>query len=93
MLLEILNKWNENSKNLLSRFISFIDVLYENKNILSISTNVELDKLNIGKTNSMNLKEQYQDLKKWGSSDYINKYLKKLLKKSMKNLKSKILKY
>ena len=29
----------------LARFISFIDVLYENKNILSIATNIELEKL------------------------------------------------
>lgn len=68
-------KMNENSKNLLSRFISFIDVLYENKNILSISTNVELIELYSGKTNANEFKRTISRLKEMGSNDYINKYL------------------
>ena len=68
-------KMNENSKNLLTRFISFIDVLYENKNILSISTNVELIELYSGKTNANEFKRTISRLKEMGSSDYINKYL------------------
>ena len=68
---------DENSKNILARFISFIDVLYENKNILSISTNVELDKLYIGKTNSYEFKRTISRLKEMGSKNYIHMNLKK----------------
>ena len=70
-------KMNENSKNLISRFISFIDVLYENKNILSISTNVELIELYSGKTNANEFKRTISRLQEMGSNDYINKYLLK----------------
>ena len=67
---------DENSKNLLARFISFVDVVYENKNILSISTHVELENLYIGKTNSHEFKRTISRLKEIGSNAYINKYLK-----------------
>ncbi len=66
---------NENSKNLLSRFISFVDVLYENKNILSISSNVELNELYCGKTNANEFKRTISRLKEMGSNAYINKHL------------------
>ena len=36
---------NENESDFIYRFISLIDAFYENKNILSISTRVELDKI------------------------------------------------
>ena len=72
-----IKQMDENSKNILARFISFIDVLYENKNILSISTNVELDKLYIGKTNSYEFKRTISRLKEMGSKNYIHMNLKK----------------
>ena len=71
---------DENSKNLLTRFISFIDVVYENNNILSISTNVELDKLYVGKTNFHEFKRTKSRLIEMGSNKYINKNLKNFTK-------------
>ena len=68
---------DENSKNLLTRFISFIDVVYENKNILSISSNVELDKLYVGKTNAYEFKRTLSRLKEIGSNKYIDINLNK----------------
>ncbi|MEE2695358.1 MAG: cell division protein ZapE [Pseudomonadota bacterium] len=76
-----LKRMDENSKNLLSRFISFVDVIYENKNILSISTNVELDKIYLGKTNLDEFKRTISRLKEMGANTYINKNLNMLLKK------------
>ena len=73
---------DENSKHLLTRFISFIYVLYENNNILSISTNVELDKLYVGKTNFYEFKRTRSRLREMGSNKYINKNLKKFFKKN-----------
>ena len=58
-------KLTEEKANHLSRFIHFVDVYYENKNILSISTEVELDKLYAGKEMYLILKELFPDLKKW----------------------------
>ena len=66
---------DENKKNILARFISFIDVLYENKNILSISSNVGLDELYIGNTNSSEFKRTISRLKEMGTNKYINKNL------------------
>ena len=62
-------------KNILARFISFIDVLYENKNILSISSNVGLDELYIGNTNFSEFKRTISRLKEMGTNKYINKNL------------------
>ena len=66
---------DESKKNILARFISFIDVLYENKNILSISSNVGLDELYIGNTNSSEFKRTVSRLKEMGTNKYINKNL------------------
>ena len=66
---------DESKKNILARFISFIDVLYENKNILSISSNVGLDELYIGNTNSSEFKRTISRLKEMGTNKYINKNL------------------
>ena len=65
---------DESKKNILARFISFIDVLYENKNILSISSNVGLDEY-IGNTNSSEFKRTISRLKEMGTNKYINKNL------------------
>ena len=72
-----IKQMDENSKNLLTRFISFIDVVYENKNILSVSSNVELDQLYIGKTNSYEFRRTTSRLKEMGSKTYININLNK----------------
>ncbi len=77
-----IKQMDENSKNLLTRFISFIDVVYENNNILSISTNVELDKLYVGKTNFDEFKRTKSRLSEIGSNKYINQNLKKLFTKN-----------
>ena len=73
-----IKKLDENSKNLIARFISFIDVLYENKNILSISSNVGLDQIYSGKTNYEEFKRTVSRLREMGSKIYINKYLTRL---------------
>lgn len=70
--------FDESSKNLISRFISFIDVLYENKNILSISTNVGLDEIYSGRTNYEEFKRTISRLKEMGSQEYINENLNNL---------------
>lgn len=67
----------EDSKNLLSRFISFIDVLYDNKNILSIATNIDLKELYIGKTNYKEFKRTLSRLREMGSQVYIENNLNK----------------
>ena len=72
-----IKQMDENSKNLLTRFISFIDVVYENKNVLSVSSNVELDQLYIGKTNSYEFRRTTSRLKEMGSKTYININLNK----------------
>ena len=72
-----IKQMDENSKNLLTRFISFIDVVYENKNVLSVSSNVELDQLYIGKTNSYEFRRTISRLKEMGSKTYININLNK----------------
>ena len=65
---------NKNSEDLISRFISFIDVLYENKNILSLSTKVKLDKLYIGEKKVFEFKRTISRLKEIASNTYIEKY-------------------
>ena len=70
-----IKKFDENSKNIITRFISCIDALYENKNILSISTNVELDEIYTGKTNYEEFKRTISRLKEMGSQEYINENL------------------
>ena len=74
-VLRNIKQLDESKKNILARFISFIDVLYENKNILSISSNVGLDELYIGNTNSSEFKRTISRLKEMGTNKYINKNL------------------
>ena len=71
---------DDNLNNYIHRFISLIDAFYENKNILSISTKVELEKLYLGKSNSFEFKRTISRLKEMGSSNYINVNLKKIFK-------------
>ena len=72
---------NDNLKDYIHRFISLIDAFYENKNILSISTRVELDDIYSGKKNAVELKRTISRLKEMGSNTYITKNLKNFVKK------------
>mgnify|MGYP001188247499 FL=1 len=72
---------DDNLKNYIHRFISLIDAFYENKNILSISTRVELDNIYCGKKNIVELKRTISRLKEMGSNTYITKNLKNFVKK------------
>ena len=65
---------NKNSEDQISRFISFIDVLYENKNILSLSTKVKLDKLYTGEKKAFEFKRTISRLKEIASDSYIEKH-------------------
>ena len=80
LIIRNIPQMNESSKDLLYRFISFIDAIYDNKNILSISTKVELEQLYLGKSNSFEFKRTISRLKEMGSSYYINVNLKKIFK-------------
>tara|TARA_B100000686_G_C16794130_1_gene980993 strand:+ start:2748 stop:3791 length:1044 start_codon:yes stop_codon:yes gene_type:complete len=73
-------KMTEDYKNLVARFIFFIDVIYENKNILSISTDVELEKIYLGRTNSFEFKRTVSRLKEMGSNAYVKDNLNFLQK-------------
>ena len=72
---------NDNFKDSTHRFVSLIDAFYENKNILSISTRVELDNIYCGKKNIVELKRTISRLKEMGSNTYITKNLKNFVKK------------
>ena len=72
---------DDNLKDYIHRFISLIDAFYENKNILSISTRVELENIYIGKKNTVELKRTISRLKEMGSNTYITKNLKNFVKK------------
>ena len=72
---------DDNLNNYIHRFISLIDAFYENKNILSISTRVELDNIYTGKLNAVELKRTISRLKEMGSNTYITKNLKNFVKK------------
>ncbi len=80
IILRNLIQLNDNSQDLAARFIFFIDVLYENKNILSLSTDTELDKIYLGNVNSFEFKRTISRLKEMRSSDYIDYNLKLVFK-------------
>ena len=80
LIIRNIPQMNEDSKDILYRFISFVDAIYDNKNILSISTKVELEQLYLGKSNSFEFKRTISRLKEMGSSYYINVNLKKIFK-------------
>ena len=72
---------NDDFKDYSHRFVSLIDAFYENKNILSISTRVELDNMYCGKQNIVEFKRTISRLKEMGSNTYITKNLKNFVKK------------
>ena len=65
------------TKIILYRFISFIDAFYENKVVLSLSSNVQLNKIYLGKTNAFEFKRTLSRLEEMGSDSYINKNIKR----------------
>ena len=70
---------NKDANDLISRFISFIDVVYKNKNILSLSTKVNLDKLYVGEKKGFEFKRTLSRLNEIGSNKYINTYFNRKL--------------
>ena len=80
IILRNIKQMDEYNKNYLRRFISFIDAAYENKVVLSISSDVELEKVYLGSSNAFEFKRTLSRLKEMGSNSYINKYLEKLIK-------------
>jgi len=81
LILRDIPKLYEGDKDKIYRFISFVDALYENNNVLSISTRVELENIYNGKSNSFEFKRTLSRLKEMGSNTYITKNLKKFIKK------------
>ena len=65
----------------MARFIFFVDVLYENKNILSLSSEMELDKVKVKNINSFDFKRTVSRLKEMRSSEYIKDNLKLVFKR------------
>ena len=65
----------------MARFIFFVDVLYENKNILSLSSEMELDKVKVKNINSFDFKRTVSRLKEMRSGEYIKDNLKLVFKR------------
>ena len=80
IILRNITQMDEYNKNYLRRFISFVDAAYENKVVLSISSDIELEKMYLGSSNAFEFKRTLSRLKEMGSNSYINKYLKKVIK-------------
>ncbi len=80
IILRNITQMDEYNKKHLRRFISFIDAAYENKVVLSISSDIELEKIYLGSSNAFEFKRTLSRLKEMGSNSYINKYLKKVIK-------------
>jgi len=80
-ILRNFNKENIKNPQFMARFIFFIDVLYENKNILSLSSEMKLDKIKVGNINSFDFKRTVSRLKEMRSSEYIKDNLKLVFKR------------
>ena len=80
-ILRNLNKENIENEKFMARFIFFVDVLYENKNILSLSSEVELDKIKPKNMNSFDFKRTVSRLKEMRSGEYIKDNLKLVFKR------------
>lgn len=80
-ILRNFNKENIKNTKFMARFIFFIDVLYENKNILSLSSEMKLDKIKVGNINSFDFKRTVSRLKEMRSSEYIEDNLKLVFKR------------
>ena len=76
-----LTKENIENEKFMARFIFFVDVLYENKNILSLSSEMELDKVKVKNINSFDFKRTVSRLKEMRSGEYIEDNLKLVFKR------------
>ena len=80
-ILRNLTKKDVKNEKFMARFIFFIDVLYENKNILSLSSEMELDKIKTNNINSFDFKRTVSRLKEMRSGEYIKDSLKLVFKR------------
>jgi cell division protein ZapE len=80
-ILRNLSKKGTKNEKFMARFIFFIDVLYENKNILSLSSEMELDKIKANNINSFDFKRTVSRLKEMRSGEYIKDNLKLVFKR------------
>ena len=69
---------NEEKKNLIARFITLIDHIYDEKKFLSISSNYGIDKIFKANTKKFEYKRTYSRLIEMGSKVYISKFFKNL---------------
>ena len=81
LILRSIPQLDDEQKDFVYKFILLVDAFYENKNILSISTTVELNNIYVGKSWAFEFKRTISRLKEMGSNTYINKNLKKFIKK------------
>ena len=69
---------NEEKKDLIARFITLIDHIYEEKKFLSISSNYGIDKIFKANTKKFEYKRTYSRLVEMGSKVYVSKFFKNL---------------
>ena len=81
LILRNIHQLDDEHRDLVYKFILLVDAFYENKNILSISTTVELNNIYVGKSWAFEFKRTISRLKEMGSNTYINKNLQKFIKK------------
>ncbi len=66
----------EEKKDLIARFIIFIDHIYDEKRFLSISSNYSINKIFKAKTKKFEFKRTYSRLNEMGSKKYVSNFLK-----------------
>ncbi len=69
---------NEEKKDLIARFITLIDHIYEKKKFLSISSNYGIDKIFKANTKKFEYQRTYSRLIEMGSKIYVSKFFKNL---------------
>ena len=69
---------NEEKKDLIARFITLIDHIYDKKKFLSISSSYGIDKIFKANTKKFEYKRTYSRLVEMGSKVYVSKFLKNL---------------
>ena len=69
---------NEEKKDLIARFITLIDHIYDEKKFLSISSNYGIDKIFKANTQKFEYKRTYSRLIEMGSKVYISKFFKNI---------------
>ena len=66
----------EEKKDLIARFIVFIDHIYDEKKFLSISSNYSIDKIFKANSKKFEFKRTYSRLNEMGSKKYVSNFLK-----------------